>query len=96
MADDEAAGRPRHVKPINVYAQTPPGLAALLENAVEAAAPCRSGILVRVPRPERFAAHRLARAAERPEGPDSPQARRDRAMAEAVLAALTQRSTTGT
>jgi hypothetical protein len=86
----EADGRPRYVKPIGVYAQTPPGLDRLLEDSVEAAVPCRGGILVRVPLPARFAADRLERAAARPEGPDSPKARRDRAMAELLAAALSR------
>ena len=50
----------------------------------------RSGVLVQVPRPERFAIHKLIVAARRKAGPDSLKARKDRAQADFLIGALAE------
>ena len=60
----------------------------LLEDPVPAVSLHRSGVLVQVPRPERFAMHKLIVAERRRGGPDSLKAAKDRAQAEFLIAAL--------
>ena len=49
----------------------------------------RSGVLVQIPRPEAFAIHKLIVAARR-EGRDAIKARKDRAQAALLIAALAE------
>ena len=60
----------------------------LLEDPVPAVSLYRSGVLVQVPRPERFAMHKLIVAERRRGRPDSLKAAKDRAQAEFLIAAL--------
>ena len=50
----------------------------------------RSGVLVQVPRPERFAMHKLIVAERCRAGPDSLKAAKDRAQADFLIAALAE------
>lgn len=50
----------------------------------------RAGVLVQVPRPERFAIHKLIVADRRRDGPDTLKARKDRAQAEFLIRALAE------
>ena len=60
----------------------------LLEDPIQAASLYRSGVLVHVPRPERFAIHKLIVAERRRGGPDELMARKDRAQADFLIAVL--------
>ena len=60
----------------------------LVEDAIAAAAIYRSGILVRIPRPERFAMHKLIVADRRRGGDTAEKARKDRAQAAFLIEAL--------
>jgi hypothetical protein len=50
----------------------------------------RSGVLIQVPRPERFAIHKLIVADRRKRGPDQLKARKDRAQAEFLIKVLAE------
>lgn len=50
----------------------------------------RAGFLIQVPRPERFAIHKLIVADRRRDGPDALKARKDRAQAEFLIRALAE------
>ena len=60
----------------------------LVEDAIPAAAIYRSGILVRIPRPERFAMHKLIVADRRRGGETAEKARKDRRQAAVLIEAL--------
>ena len=62
----------------------------LLEDPVPAVSLYRSGVLVQIPRPERFAIHKLIVAERRGHGPDSLKAAKDRAQADFLIAALAE------
>lgn len=62
----------------------------LLEDPIPAASLYRSGVLVQIPRPERFAIHKLIVAERRRGGPDSLKASKDRAQAAFLIAALAE------
>lgn len=62
----------------------------LLAEPIPAAGLYRSGVLVQIPRPERFAIHKLIVAERRRDGPDSLKARKDRMQAEVLTAALAE------
>lgn len=76
--------------PLGVSAQSLHYLEFILEDAVQAAAVYREGILIRIPRPERFAVHKLIVADRRIEGPHGIRARKDLMQAELLLAILAQ------
>jgi hypothetical protein len=57
---------------------------------MKAAALYRSGVLVQIPRPERFAVHKLIVADRRREGPDALKARKDRAQAAFLVEVLAE------
>jgi hypothetical protein len=65
-------------------------LDCLIAEALPAAAIYRDGVLVQVPRPERFAIHKLIVADRRREGPDSNKAQKDRMQAELLIAILAE------
>ncbi|MCT7377950.1 nucleotidyltransferase domain-containing protein [Chelativorans sp. EGI FJ00035] len=70
------------VKPLpalGVSAQALNYLNFLIADPLRAVALYRSGVLVQVPRPERFAIHKLIVADRRYGGPDQLKARKDRA-----------------
>ena len=50
----------------------------------------RSGVLVQVPRPERFAIHKLIVADRRQGGPDALKAHKDRAQAAFLIEVLSE------
>ena len=75
---------------LGVSAQSLHYLEFVLEDAQQAAAVYREGILIRIPRPERFAVHKLIVADRRIEGPHSIKARKDLMQAELLLAILAE------
>jgi len=62
----------------------------LIEEAIPAAIIYRDGILVRIPRAERFAIHKLIVADRRRDGPDSLKARKDLMQAELLMSILAE------
>ena len=81
------------VKPLpalGVSAQGLNYLNYLIAEPIPALALYRSGVLVQIPRPERFAIHKLIVASRRRDGPDRAKARKDRAQAAHLVAILAQ------
>ena len=81
------------VKPLpalGVSAQALNYLNFLIADPIHAIALYRSGVLVQVPRPERFAIHKLIVADRRQGGPDQLKARKDRAQSEFLVAVLSE------
>lgn len=81
------------VKPlpaVGVSAQALNYLDFLIAEPIHALALYRSGVLVRIPRPERFAIHKLIVASRRQGGPDEAKARKDRAQAEFLIRILVE------
>lgn len=81
------------VKPLpalGVSAQALHYLNYLIAEPIHAVALYRSGVLVQVPRPERFAIHKLIVADRRRGGPDQLTARKDRAQAAFLVAVLSE------
>lgn len=81
------------VKPLpalGVSAQALHYLNFLIAEPIPAVALYRSGILVQIPRPERFALHKLIVADRRQGGPDQAKSRKDRAQAAFLIEALAQ------
>ena len=81
------------VKPLpalGVSAQALNYLNFLIADPIHAIALYRSGVLVQIPRPERFAIHKLIVADRRQGGPDQLKARKDRAQAEFLIAVLAE------
>lgn len=60
----------------------------LIAEPMHAIALYRSGVLVQIPRPERFAIHKLIVASRRQGGPDGAKARKNRAQAEFLIRIL--------
>ena len=80
----------RRLPTLGVSARALRHLDYLLEDPVPAVSLYRSGVLVRIPRPERFAIHKLIVAERRRGGPDSLKASKDRAQADFLIAALAE------
>ena len=81
------------VKPLpalGVSAQALNHLNYLIADPIPALALYRSGVLVQIPRPERFAIHKLIVADRRQGGPDQGKARKDRAQAAFLIAVLAE------
>lgn len=81
------------VKPLpalGVSAQGLNYLNYLIAEPIPAIALYRSGVLVQVPRPERFAIHKLIVADRRKGGPDHAKSRKDRAQAAFLVEVLAQ------
>ena len=81
------------VKPLpalGVSAQALNYLNFLIADPIPAVALYRSGVLVQVPRPERFAVHKLIVADRRRDGADAGKARKDRAQAAFLIEALAE------
>jgi hypothetical protein len=78
----------RELAALGVTAQSLHHLNYLIADPIDAAAVYRDGILVRAPRPERFAIHRLIVADRRLDGPDSLKARKDLIQAETLITLL--------
>lgn len=62
----------------------------LIAAPIPAVALYREGVLVQIPRPERFAIHKLIVADRRQGGPDQIKSRKDRAQAAFLIAALVE------
>lgn len=80
----------RDLAALGVSAQSLHHLNYLIAEPIQAAAVYRDGILIRVPRPERFAIHKLIVADRRRDGPDSLKARKDLLQAEILAAMLAE------
>lgn len=81
------------VKPLpslGVSAQGLNYLNYLISEPIHAVALYRSGILVQIPRPEKYAIHKLIVADRRREGPDRAKARKDRAQAAFLVEVLAE------
>jgi hypothetical protein len=80
----------RDLAALGVSAQTLHYLNFLIAEPIHAAAVYRDGILVQLPRPERFAIHKLIVADRRRDGPESLKALKDRLQAELMISVLAQ------
>lgn len=80
----------RELKALGVSAQSLHHLNYLIAEPIAAAAVYRDGILVNLPRPERFAIHKLIVADRRLDGPDSQKARKDLLQAELLISVLAE------
>lgn len=80
----------RPLPALGVSAQALNYLNFLIADPIHAVALYRSGVLVQIPRPERFAIHKLIVADRRRGGPDHLKARKDRAQAEFLVATLAE------
>ena len=81
------------IKPLpalGVSAQALNYLNFLIAQPIHALALYRSGVLVQIPRPERFAIHKLIVASRRHGGPEVAKARKDRAQAEFLIRILAE------
>lgn len=78
----------RALPALGVCAQALRHLDFLLADPIPAVSLYRSGVLVQIPRPERFAIHKLIVSERRQGGPDTLKARKDRAQSELLIAAL--------
>lgn len=81
------------IKPLpalGVSAQALHYLNYLIAEPIHAIALYRSGVLVQIPRPERFAIHKLIVASRRKGGPDEAKARKDRAQAAFLVRVLAE------
>ncbi|MCZ0961086.1 nucleotidyltransferase family protein [Paracoccus benzoatiresistens] len=81
------------VKPLpalGVSAQALNYLNFLIADPIPAIALYRSGVLVQIPRPERFAIHKLIVADRRQGGPDQAKSRKDRGQAAFLIHVLAQ------
>jgi hypothetical protein len=80
----------RDLPALGVSAQALHHLEYLISDTIHAAAIYREGILVKAPRPERFAIHKLIVADRRMDGPDSLKARKDLMQAELLISILSE------
>ena len=80
----------RELPALGVAAQSLHFLNYLIASPIKAAALYRSGVLVQVPRPERYAIHKLIVADRRRAGPDQLKSRKDRAQAALLIEALAE------
>jgi hypothetical protein len=80
----------RDLPALGVSAQALRHLDFLLADPIPAVSLYRSGVLVQIPRPERFAIHKLIVAERRQGGPDLLRARKDRAQAELLIEVLAE------
>lgn len=75
---------------LGVHAQALNYLSYLIAEPIHAVAIYRSGVLVQIPRPERFAIHKLIVADRRKGGPDKSKAIKDRGQAAFLIEILAQ------
>jgi hypothetical protein len=87
FTDDEGI---RDLPALGVSAQSLHYLNYLIGDPIAAALVYRDGVLVRVPRPERFAIHKLIVAERRRDGNTSAKARKDRLQAELLIGLLAE------
>jgi hypothetical protein len=78
-----------YLDPLGVYAQGLPFLNFLIAEPIAAVALYRSGILLQIPRPERYAIHKLI-VAQRRSGQTQAKAVKDLAQAHALIAVLAE------
>ncbi len=86
--DEDEGVRP--LAALKVEAQALHHLNFLIADPIAAAVPYRRGVLVQIPRPERFAIHKLIVADRRKDGPGSLKAVKDRAQAAFLIEALAE------
>jgi hypothetical protein len=77
------------LEPLKVYAQTLPFLNFLIADPIPAVALYRSGVLVQIPKPERYAVHKLI-VAQRRTGPGLGKIPKDLAQSEALIRVLVE------
>ena len=77
------------LEPLGVYAQALPFLNFLIAEPIPAVALYRSGVLVQIPRPERYAVHKLIVAARRHKS-SALKAKKDLAQAEILFEILSE------
>lgn len=77
------------IEPLGIHAQALPFLNFLIAEPIPAVALYRSGVLVQIPRPERYAVHKLI-VARRRTGPNLGKAPKDLAQAEALIRVLVE------
>ena len=80
----------RDLPALGVSAQSLHHLNYLIAEPIHAAGVYREGILLKIPRPERFAIHKLIVADRRREGPDSLKSRKDLLQAELLINVLAE------
>lgn len=80
----------RPLKSLGVSARALHHLNFLIAEPIRAAALYRDGVLVRIPRPERYAIHKLIVADRRLHGPDALKSRKDRAQAAFLIRVLSE------
>lgn len=80
----------RPLPALGVSAQSLHYLNYLIAGPIKAAVLYRSGVLVQIPQPERFAIHKLIVADRRRAGPDQFKSIKDRAQAAFLIRALAQ------
>ncbi|WP_263846238.1 nucleotidyltransferase family protein [Roseobacter sinensis] len=80
----------RDLPALGVSAQALRHLDYLLADPIPAVSLYRSGVLIQIPRPERFAIHKLIVADRRAGGPDAQKAAKDRAQAAYLIEALAE------
>jgi len=80
----------RQLPALGVSAQALQHMDFLIQDPIPAVSLYRSGVLVQIPRPERYAVHKLIVAERRQGGPDAMKARKDRAQADFLIAALAE------
>ncbi len=87
FGDDEGI---RDLPALGVSAQSLHFLNFLIAEPIQAPLLYRAGVLVQIPRPERFAIHKLIVADRRRDGPDALKARKDRAQAAFLIDVLSE------
>jgi hypothetical protein len=80
----------RELPALGVHAQSLHFLNYLIAEPIAAAAVYRDGALLRIPRPERYAIHKLIVADRRQGGPDSLKSRKDLLQAELLMTVLAE------
>ena len=80
----------RDLPALGVSAQSLHFLNYLIADPIKAAVLYRSGVLVQIPRPERFAIHKLIVADRRRGGPDALKSVKDRAQAAFLISVLAE------
>ncbi|MCS0502449.1 nucleotidyltransferase family protein [Ancylobacter mangrovi] len=86
----EAAEELKPLAALDVHAQSLHYLNYLIASPIQAAVTYRNGVLVQVPRPERFAVHKLIVADRRREGPNGVKAHKDRMQAAFLIDVLAE------
>lgn len=86
----EAEESVRKLQALGVGAQSLHYLNYLIGDPISAAAVYRDGVLVQIPRPERYAVHKLIVADRRAHGPDSLKARKDLLQSERLIEVLAE------